>query len=200
MVLHNPSIVRSEALRRSALSFENIISMGLRSGEYGGKYISFAPTASIAFFTPLTLWAGRLSIMTTSPRARVGARNCSTYALNAGPFIGPSRTSGAVMPSWRSPARKVVVFQWPCGTLAIRRSPRFALPRVRAILVDAPVSSRKTSRSGSRLPCIAFHSARAAATSTRSCSAAWAVFFYMLNRDGPTGSRQRHNWPRRHAP
>ena len=34
----------------------------------------------------------------------------------ASPFIGPSRTMGAAMPSWRSPSVKVVVFQWPRGT------------------------------------------------------------------------------------
>jgi len=54
------------------------------------------------------------------------------------------------LPDGRRPATKVVVFQWPCGMEARSRSPRGARPRVRAILVDAHVSSMKTSLSGSR--------------------------------------------------
>ena len=34
---------------------------------------------------------------------------------------GPSSTKGAVIASHRSAAIKVRVFQWPCGTLAIKR-------------------------------------------------------------------------------
>jgi len=41
----------------------------------------------------------------------VGARHCSTQAVKAIPLIGPSSTKGATMRSWRSPARKVSVFQ-----------------------------------------------------------------------------------------
>jgi hypothetical protein len=44
------------------------------------------------------------------------------------PSIGPSSTNGAVTPSWRSPHMKVVVFQWPCGTLSTSRLPCGALP------------------------------------------------------------------------
>jgi hypothetical protein len=57
-------------------------------------------------------------------------------------------THGAVSAFVRSPATKVVVFQWPCGTLVISRSPRGARPRSRAMLVEVPVSSIKTKRSG----------------------------------------------------
>jgi len=46
---------------------------------------------------------------------------------------------GAVRPVRRNAPVKVVVFQWPCGTGARQRCPRFARPRGRAILVDAPV-------------------------------------------------------------
>jgi hypothetical protein len=38
-----------------------------------------------------------------------------------------------------------VVFQWPCGTPRRRRSPRRQRPWVRAILVEAQVSSMNTS-------------------------------------------------------
>jgi hypothetical protein len=63
-----------------------------------------------------------------SPGSRVGTSACSTQARKASPFIGPSRTIGAVMPARRSPAVKVVVFQWPCGTGARQRWPRIARP------------------------------------------------------------------------
>jgi len=76
-----------------------------------------------------------------------------------------------------APAMKVIVFQWPCGTAATRRWPRRHLPRRRAILVLAPVSSMKTSRVGSSAGCRARHTRRFSATSGRSCSAACAVFF-----------------------
>src|SRR6516162_8265606 len=62
---HRPRTVRSETFRRKALNLLNGISIGLRSGEYCGRYCTVAPTASITSFTPGTLWAGRLSI--TSP-------------------------------------------------------------------------------------------------------------------------------------
>lgn len=56
------------------------------------------------------------------------------------------------MPVSRSAPVKVVVFQWPCGTPARQRSPRGARPRSRAILVDRPVSSMKTSFARSSWP------------------------------------------------
>ena len=81
------------------------------------------------------------------------------------------------MPSQRSAAVKVVVSQCPCGTAARHRCPRRERPRRRAILVLAPVSSRKTRRWGSRSPWLAAQACRRRATSGRSCSAACAVFF-----------------------
>src|ERR1700688_4321231 len=77
----------------------------------------------------------------------------------------------------RSAATSVSVFQWPCGTLATRRSPRGERPRCRTILVVTAVSSMKTRRGASSLDCSTFSAARAAATSGRSCSAACKVFF-----------------------
>jgi hypothetical protein len=55
--------------------------------------------------------------------------------------------------------------------------PRRERPQRRAILVEAPVSSTNTSRPGSSITWLFFQSMRAAATSSRSCSAACAVFF-----------------------
>src|SRR5579864_17707 len=93
------------------------------------------------------------------------------------PLIAPSTTSGALSPSTRRPARKVVVFQWPCGTKSTRRSPRGARPRVRVMLVFAHVSSRKTSFSGFSSGIRARQKDRSCATSGRFCSAAKMTFF-----------------------
>src|ERR1700693_2618499 len=87
-------------------------------------------------------------------------------------------THGAVRAVERRPATKVVVFQCPCGILPTSRSPRGARPRSRAILVEVPVSSMKTSRAGSILGGLYAHSVRAAAASSgRSCSATRTFFF-----------------------
>src|SRR5581483_8893331 len=67
-----------------------------------------------------------------------------------------------------------------CGRLARQRVPRCERPRRRAILVEAPVSSMKTSRAGSRSGCAARQACLARATSARSCSLACAVFFERL--------------------
>ena len=56
------------------------------------------------------------------------------------------------MRSLRNAARKVAVFQWPCGTLSTSRSPFGAQPRRRVMLVLVQVSSMKTSRLGSMRP------------------------------------------------
>ena len=44
--------------------------------------------------------------------------------MKASLFIAPSTIMGAVRPPRRRPATSVVVFQWPCGTVARHRSPR----------------------------------------------------------------------------
>src|ERR1700704_4895823 len=56
---------------------------------------------------------------------------------------------GAVIRSWRKAARKVMVCQRPCGTLALIRWPRGAQPRSGAMLVLVQVSSMNTRREGS---------------------------------------------------
>ena len=67
--------------------------------------------------------------------------------------MGPSSTKGATIARLRRPATKVMVFQWPCGTWSINRSPRGQRPRSRTMLVEVAVSSRNTSRAGSNMPC-----------------------------------------------
>src|ERR1039458_1730891 len=72
---------------------------------------------------------------------------------------------------------KVVVFQCPCGTAAIQRSPLGARPRARVMFVLVPVSSKKTNVVMSSAGCASVHACRAACTSSRSCSLACRVFF-----------------------
>src|SRR5215510_1853504 len=62
-------MVGSAAFRRCALSLLKACSIGLRSGEYLGRYRSFAPAASITSRTAATLWTGRLSIIVGSEEA-----------------------------------------------------------------------------------------------------------------------------------
>ena len=96
--------------------------------------------------------------------------------LMVGPFIAPSITRGATIPSSRRPATKVMVFQCPCGTYPTNRWPRRLRPLSRTILVLVAVSSMNTSRAGSSRPCSRIHRRRARATSARSCSAARRLF------------------------
>src|ERR1700719_1817536 len=118
--------------------------------------------------------------MTISRRLSVGTRHCLTYSTKVGPFIGPSRTNGATIRSWRRPATKVMVFQCPYGAYPTSRMPRAQRPRNRTILVLVAVSSIKTSRAGSSKPCSRIQRRRARATSARCCSAAYRLFLKLI--------------------
>jgi transposase len=76
-----------------------------------------------------------------------------------------------------------------------RRSPTGALPWVRAMFVLTDVSSRKIRRPVFRLDWPLRHSVRACATSARSCSAAWSVFFYASGRACKAGRASVHCSP-----
>jgi len=65
-----PSTVRSSAFLRSVLSFAKTCSIGLRSGEYGGKNKRGAPAARMARRIALPLCEPRLSMTTMSPGAQ----------------------------------------------------------------------------------------------------------------------------------
>jgi len=69
---HRDLIVLAFAFLNKVLSFENAFSMGLRSGEYRGRYKTHAPLASIASMARLFLWTLRLSQITTSSGLSVG--------------------------------------------------------------------------------------------------------------------------------
>jgi hypothetical protein len=94
------------------------------------------------------------------------------------------------MPLNRKALVKVVVFQCPCGTGERQRWPRLARPRRRAILVDAPVSSMKTSRSGSSWGCSSNQACRHTHRSGLSCSVASAFFdgHGMTIKEPPNGA------------
>jgi hypothetical protein len=79
-------------------------------------------------------------MMTISRRPSVGARHCSTYARKVGPFIAPSMTNRATIPSCRKPATKVIVFQCPWGTSETSCSPRRQRPLSPTMLVLVAVS------------------------------------------------------------
>ena len=113
----------------------------------------------MALRTLATLCAARLSMTTMLSSASAGASSCSHPATNASPTRGRSRNMGAIKPLAVNPSTKVTAFQCPCGIAARQRSPVFAHPRRRAILVDRSLSSMKIRRRGggklrspSRLP------------------------------------------------
>jgi hypothetical protein len=60
-------VVAGLNLRKKDLSCDHQSSIGLKSGEYGDKQITLAPTASIIGTIDASLWAGKLSITTTAP-------------------------------------------------------------------------------------------------------------------------------------
>src|SRR6516164_8776158 len=93
------------------------------------------------------------------------------------PVIAPSTTIGAVILLWRKAATKVIVSHDPSGTVPITLTPLGARPLSRTRFVLTAVSSRNTSRAGSRKPCSHIQRRRARATSARCRSAACRLFF-----------------------
>ena len=86
-------------------------------------------------------------------RPQLGDEDLLDIDVEGGAIDRPSSTKGATTPESRRPATIVLVFQCPCGMAARRRAPRGAQPERRAMLVEAQVSSMKTSRSGLRSGC-----------------------------------------------
>jgi hypothetical protein len=60
------------------LNLENISSIGVRSGLYGGRSMTCAPAPSMDFVTSAPRCALRLSNTTTSPSCSSGTKTCST--------------------------------------------------------------------------------------------------------------------------
>ena len=76
------------------------------------------------------LWLHRLSIKTTWPGLSSEPEPSRHRFSSADRLMGRSSTKGAIMPRMVSPATKVVVFQWPCGTPTRKRSPRRQRPYI----------------------------------------------------------------------
>ena len=115
--------------------------------------------------------------MTRSPGRNSGASLCSVQATKISPLMGPSSTQGAAKPSWRNAHTKVLVCQWPCGARPMQRTHLAQRACVEVMLVVAQVSSRNTRWLFCRRVRAAAQLWRAAATSARSCSLAYKVFF-----------------------
>ncbi len=69
---------RAPILRRCALSFEKAISIGFRSGLYGGKNKNQHPAFRMALAAAAFLCVARLSRMTTVPGESSGTNTFST--------------------------------------------------------------------------------------------------------------------------
>jgi len=157
MASRSASWVRALADLKNSFTFDHIFSIGFKSGEYGGRNRTSAPTEWIKSRASLSLCADRLSITTMSPGLSVGSRTCRTYSRNTSPVVAPSMAMQAVLPSRRIDEIIVVVHQWPHGASSIMRWPPFARPRRRVIFVFAPDSSRDTSFDKSHVGCSACH-------------------------------------------
>ncbi len=80
-------VVVGENIRKNDLSCDHHNSIGLKSGEYGDKHITEAPTASIIGTIESSLCADKLSITTTAPDHNSGTRNFSINTSKALPSI-----------------------------------------------------------------------------------------------------------------
>src|SRR6266545_6422173 len=73
------SLVRAATCRRYVFALENISSMGVSSGLYGGNGSTRAHAACTAAMTALFLGGFKLSQTTTSSGCRTGTNTFSTY-------------------------------------------------------------------------------------------------------------------------
>lgn len=171
------SLVLALAALRNCLTLDHIFSIGFKSGEYGGRNRTLAPTVSMRSITACLLCDERLSMTTISPGLSAGQRTSRVYTSNTSPEVAPSMAMQAVDPSNLTEEIIVVVDQWPCGASSMQRWPSLARPRRRVMFVLAPDSSMKTSLLISRAFCSLIHCSRAAFTSSRFCSLARNDFF-----------------------
>jgi hypothetical protein len=110
------------------LTFAHSCSIGLKSGEYGGKNHSSACAAAMACRTRSDLWLDKLSITTTSPGRSCGTRPSSTNVANASLSVAPAKNTPAQTPLDRKAPIMVVTCQWPQGTASTTRAPRGPRP------------------------------------------------------------------------
>ena len=127
MTFQRASTVRAAALRSMALSFEGVLdrvevrAVGRQVKERcacrldGGTHAGALVASEVVHHHDVA-WV------------QIRDQDLVDIILEELAVDGSSRTMGATMPLLRSPATKVVVFQWPCGTAMRRRSPRCARP------------------------------------------------------------------------
>lgn len=83
MILSTICVVVGAKLRKKDLSCDHHSSIGLKSGEYGDKQITEAPTASIIGTIKSSLCADKLSITTTAPDQSFSTKNFSINTTKA---------------------------------------------------------------------------------------------------------------------
>lgn len=133
-----------------ALSRARALSMGLKSGLYGGRRCGVAPTTSTSphccpFMAREVVHDDHVSGPELGHRdlRDIGPRTSRHWSTRPAPSARPCQSC-----AW--PATSVVVLQWPCGKPIRNRSPFGQRPWLRIILVAVQVASIKTRRSGSR--------------------------------------------------
>ena len=72
-----------------------LFSIGLRSGEYGGRKSKVAPAFRMRFRVVLDLWKAALSITTTMFELSSGQSSSASHALNTALLQVPSNSMGA---------------------------------------------------------------------------------------------------------
>ena len=92
------SRVRAPSPRRMALSLENACSIGVKSGEYGGRKSSAQPRAASASRMRAALWTLTLSRTTTCPGRSVGASCFGDVPSEGGRVHRPLEHPGDTQP------------------------------------------------------------------------------------------------------
>ena len=103
------SIDASELYSHFRFMFAKSLSIGLSSGEYGGKKSKLAPQAVINVSVCRLLWKDALSKMTTCDASSSGHNTFSSHALKASVSQAPSKSTGAVKRPWICAAMSVVL-------------------------------------------------------------------------------------------
>lgn len=70
-----------------AFACAHFCSMGLKSGEYAGRYSKSCPACLISFFVSSRLWNVALSITMTEFDGSLGSKSCSTHPVNTSAFM-----------------------------------------------------------------------------------------------------------------
>jgi len=116
----------------------------LNSGEYGDKYTTLAPTASIISSTPSTLCTLRLSITTTAPFHNFGASYSCTNLKKSSPFIDFPIVFIAISFFWLIAPTTVTLLPLEKGFISSTLSPFILRDLPLIIPSNTPISSKNT--------------------------------------------------------